>query len=54
MNGLHLTEIEAYVWELAWKGLTYAQIAERMCITRNSVRRRLRSARKRLRKVTVC
>lgn len=53
MNGLYLTELEAEVYDLAWKGLTYMQIAEKMHITRSSVRRRLRSAKRRLREVEV-
>lgn len=49
-----LTELEAKVWELAWKGLRYEQIAEKLHITRTSVRRRLRSARRMLRAYVVC
>ncbi len=53
MSSFHLTDLEAEVYDLAWKGFTYMQIAEKMHITRSSVRRRLRSARKQLRKVVV-
>ena len=50
---LQLTEVEGEVWDMVWKGLTYEQIAEKMHITKSSVRRRLRSARRHLRRVVV-
>ena len=53
MSPLQLTEVEAEVYGLAWRGLTYAQIAAKIHITKSSVRRRLRSARRHLRRVVV-